>query len=130
MQAQEEFRQRRLAFVQDFCAPIYEQFLIEAVALGRIDAPGFFDDAVKRRQWSAADWRTEASHLLDPLKEVQASALKLQLGLSTYEQEAAELCGTDFFENARQLALERELLPQADSIAIESTQDESEDENV
>lgn len=127
LQAQEEFRQRRLAFVQDFCTPIYEQFLIEAVAIGRIDAPGFFDDAVKRRQWSAADWRTETSHLLDPLKEVQASALKLQLGLSTYEQEAAELCGTDFFENARQLSLERELLPQTDSIAIES---EDEDEQL
>ena len=111
LQAQEEFRQRRLAFVQDFCAPVYESFLAEAVALGRIDAPGFFEDAVRRRQWSAADWRTETSHLLDPLKEVQASKMKLELGLSTYEQEAAELCGTDYFENARQLELERELLP-------------------
>ena len=129
LQAQEEFRQRRLAFVQDFCDPIYRQFLIEAVAIGRIEAPGFFDDAVRRQQWSAADWRTETSHLLDPLKEVQASALKLQLGLSTYEQEAAELCGTDFFENARQLSLERELLPQTDSIAIES-EDEDEDEQL
>ena len=131
LQAQEEFRQRRAAFVQDFCQPIYENFLVEAVALGRIDAPGFFDDAVKRRQWSAADWRTETSHLLDPLKEVQASQLKLQLGLSTYEQEAAELCGTDFFENARQLSLERELL--SDSIAIESNfppSEQAEEENV
>ena len=115
LQAQEEFRQRRLAFVQDFCAPVYESFLAEAVATGRINAPGFFDDAVKRRQWSAADWRTETSHLLDPLKEVQASKLKLELGLSTFEQEAAELCGTDYFDNVRQLALERELLPR-DSI--------------
>ena len=117
LQAQEEFRQRRAAFVQDFCQPIYENFLVEAVALGRIEARGFFEDAVRRRQWSAADWRTETSHLLDPLKEMQASKLKLELGLSTYEQEAAELCGSDYFENARQLQLERELLP--DSIAIE-----------
>lgn len=128
LQAQEEFRQRRLAFVQDFCAPVYESFLAEAVAIGRIDAPGFFDDAVKRRQWSAADWRTETSHLLDPLKEVQASQLKLQLGLSTYEKESAELTGTDFFENVEALKLERELLPQADSIAIESTQPDESDE--
>lgn len=117
LQAQEEFRQRRMAFVQDFCAPVYENFLAEAVAIGRIEAGGFFEDAVRRRQWSAADWRTETSHLLDPLKEVQASKMKLELGLSTYEQEAAELCGTDYFDNVRQLALERELLP--DSIAIE-----------
>ena len=110
LQAQEEFRQRRLAFVQDFCQPIYENFLIEAVALGRIEAAGFFDDAVKRRQWSSADWRTETSHLLDPLKEVQASQLKLALGLSTYEKEAAELTGTDFFENAESLKLESILL--------------------
>lgn len=117
LQAQEEFRQRRMAFVQDFCQPIYENFLCEAIGLGRIDAPGFFDDAVKRRQWSAADWRTETSHLLDPLKEIQASKIKLELGLSTYEQEAAELCGTDYFENVRQLSLERELLP--DSTQVE-----------
>lgn len=109
LQAQEEFRQRRAAFVQDFCQPIYENFLVEAVALGRIDAPGFFDDAVKRRQWSAADWRTETSHLLDPLKEISAAKIRLELGLSTHEQEAA-LCGTDFFENTNQLGLERELL--------------------
>ena len=109
LQAQEEFRQRRMAFIQDFCAPIYENFLTEAIALGRIDAPGFFDDAVKRRQWSAADWRTETSHLLDPMKEISAAKLRLELGLSTHEQEAA-LCGTDFFENVNHLALENELL--------------------
>ena len=129
LMAQDEFRQRRLAFIQDFCAPIYENFLIEAVALGRIDAPGFFDDPVRRRQWSAADWRTETSHLLDPTKELQASQMKINLGLSTYEKEAAELCGTDYFENAEALKLERELLPTPVEVSTAFSTDDSDDDS-
>ena len=112
LQAADEFRQRRESFVNDFCQPIYENFLAEAVALGRIDAPNFFDDPVLRREWCKCNWHNETSHLLDPVKEVQASLLKIQNGLSTYSKEAAEICGTDYEENLRQLANEKNLRQQ------------------
>lgn len=109
LQAEDEFRQRRAAFINDFCQPIYENFLTEAVALGRIDAPKFFDDPIIKKEWCKCDWHNERNHLLDPVKEIQASMAKIQLGLSTYSKESAEICGTDYEENLRQLSLENEL---------------------
>ena len=110
LQAQDEFRLRKVQFIHDFCAPIYEQFLAEAVALGRIDAPGYFDDPVKRAAYSAADWYNPALKFLDPVKEVQAMILRLNAGLSTYRQEIAEATGQDFDDVIETLAQERALL--------------------
>lgn len=110
LQAENEFRQRRKAFIIDFCQPVYEIFLAEAIAIGRIDAPGYFENAMARKLWNNADWHNETSHALDAQKEIQASAAKLNLGLSTYTREAAEINGSDFEENIRQLETEREML--------------------
>lgn len=112
LQAADEFRQRKAWFIQDFCAPVYEQFLAEAVATGRIKAEGFFDDPIKRAAWSAADWRNENSHFLDPVKETQAMILRLNAGLSTYSTEIAEATGQDFDEVIETLRQERELINQ------------------
>lgn len=109
LQAADEFRQRKAWFIQDFCAPVYEQFLAEAVALGRIKAEGFFDDPIKRAAWSNADWYNEASHLLDVTKEVEGARMRIALGLSTHAKEAAELCGVDFADNLETLANEYDL---------------------
>ena len=110
LQAQDEFRQRKGWFVQDFCKPVYEQWLAESVALGRIDAPGFFDDPAKKAAWSAADWFNENSHFLDPVKETQAMILRLNAGLSTYRKEISEATGQDFDEIIETLAQERALI--------------------
>ena len=112
LQAADEFRQRKAMFVNDFCQPIYEQWLSEAVALGRIKAPGFFDDPVKRHLWIQSEWFNENSHFLDPVKETQAMILRLNAGLSTYRREIAEATGQDFDEVVSTLAQERELLQQ------------------
>lgn len=41
LEAWEAFKMRRAWLVEDFCQPVYELFIAEAVALGRIKAPGF-----------------------------------------------------------------------------------------
>ena len=48
--------------------------------------------------------------ILDPVKDITGSALRVQYGLSTREREAAEMTGTDFEENLDQLAWEQERL--------------------
>ena len=111
LQAENEFRQRRRAFVVDFCQPIYELFLQEAVALGRIDAPGF-DEPLKRQAYLNAQWINEKANILDPLKEAQASVLKLEHGLTTYEKVLAEQ-GLNFEDVAEQLEQEKKMRPQA-----------------
>lgn len=112
LQAADEFRQRKAAFVQDFCQPVYEQWLSEAVALGRIDAAGFFDDPLTRSLWTSAAWYNERSGVLDPVKETQAAILRLDAGLTTYAREIAESEGQDFDDVVATLAQEREMLSQ------------------
>lgn len=96
LQAEQEFRQRRAAFVNDFCKPIYEQFLTEAIALGRIEAPRFFDDPIAHQAFLNADWLNERNNILDPVKEVTAAKLRLELGLTNKEIEVANLNGMDY----------------------------------
>lgn len=108
LQAWEEFKLRRTWFARDFCQPVYEAWLAEAIAIGRLDAPGFFDDPAVRAAWCNADWYGPTMSILDPVKDITGSALRVQYGLSTREREAAEMTGTDFEENLDQLAWEKE----------------------
>lgn len=110
LQAADEFRQRKAYFVHDFCQPIYENFLIEAISLGRIDAPGFFDSPEKRAAWLSADWFTEQTRFLDPVKEAEGIRKQIELGLTTREKAAVELAGTDFWENVEMLQEENKLM--------------------
>ena len=108
LQAWEEFKLRRTWFARDFCQPVYEAWLTEAIAIGRLDAPGFFDDPAIKAAWCHADWYGPTMSILDPVKDITGSALRVQYGLSTREREAAEMTGTDFEENLDQLAWEKE----------------------
>lgn len=112
LQAWEEFKLRRTWFARDFCQPIYEMWLVEAIATGRIGAPGFFDDPLIRKAWCNADWFGPTMSILDPVKDVNGSALRVTNGLSTREREAAEMTGTDLEENIEQLAYEQKLISQ------------------
>lgn len=40
-------------FTDDFCQPVYEEWFAEAVARGRIHAPGFFTDPARRKAYTA-----------------------------------------------------------------------------
>lgn len=100
----------RRDFVDDFCQPIYEAFLAEAVALGRIEAPGFFEDPMIRWCYSKCQWIGSTMQQLDPLKEVQAAKERVALNISTQEREAAEFNGSDWQENITQRQRELEAL--------------------
>ena len=56
LEAWKMFRMRRKWFAGDFCQPIYEEWLTEAVAKGRIHAPGFFDDPIIKAAYCKAEW--------------------------------------------------------------------------
>lgn len=113
LQAWEQYKLRRIWFARDFCQPVFETWLTEAVAIGRIKAPGFFDDPLKRKAWCNAEWYGPTMSILDPVKDVTGSALRKTYGLSTGEREAAEMTGTDFEENIEQLQLEQEIIKKA-----------------
>ena len=86
----------------DFCQPIFDEWLGEAVAKGRISAPGFFADAGIRKAYSSAEWNGPAQLSLDPTKEVTAAKMRVENGFSTRDREAQELAGGDFYRIAAQ----------------------------
>lgn len=113
LHAWEAFRMRRQWFVNDFCQPIYEIWLSEAVALGRIKAPGFFSDPLIRAAWCGATWIGPAQGQLDPVKEAKAAIINVDRGFKTHEQVTVEMDGGDWEENVEQLARENEMLRNA-----------------
>ena len=87
--------------------PWYSAFLEECVDKGLIELPAgapTFQEA--RSAWSKASWIGSPRGYIDPLKEVQATGLKLQNNLTTRKAALAEQ-GLDFDEVIKQLAHER-----------------------
>ena len=92
----------RRRFNSGFNQPIYEQWLAEAVAAGRIEAPGFFDDPIVRQAWCGCSWMGASMGHVDPLKEVNAAEARIRNNISTEEQEAMEYNGNNWDEVVRQ----------------------------
>jgi lambda family phage portal protein len=113
LEAWEAFKMRRQWFVDDFPQPVYEIFLAEAVALGRIKAPGFFTDPLLRDAWSEARWIGPVQGQLDPTREAKAAIMNVDRGFKTHEQVTTEMGGGDWEENVEQLADENEKLKAA-----------------
>lgn len=118
LEAWKMFRKRREWLSKEFCQPVYELFLTEAIALGRIKADGFFNDAVIKKAWCGADWNGAAMGMVDPVKEVQAAKLRVENGFSTREEETMGLTGGDYIKNAKQLKRENKMLFDAQNIEI------------
>ncbi|MCM1165669.1 MAG: phage portal protein [Ruminococcus sp.] len=110
LEAWKSFSTYRNWLAKDFCQPIYEEWLAEAVAKGRIIAPGFFSDISIRKAYSGAEWNGPAQGLLNPVQEVQAAELRVNNGFSTRARESREMNGSDFYKNARQRKREESIM--------------------
>jgi lambda family phage portal protein len=115
LEAWKVFKTRRTWLVSDLCRPAYEIWLTEAVARGRISAPGFFSDPVMHAAWLACEWTGPDSGQIDPLKEVQAEVLAIAHALSTHEQSTIRLNGGQWGNNVKQLTAENKQLAQANA---------------
>lgn len=102
------FRGRRDWLAGAFCQPIYEYWLEEAIALGRIRAPGFFADPAYRRAWSAAVWTGDGPGSIDPNKEITAAIDRINSGVSTLAAESLLHDGGDWETKHRQRVREIE----------------------
>lgn len=109
LEAWKMFRMRRAWLASGYCQPIYEEWFAEAVAKGRIYAPGFFDDPLIRKAYCNAEWNGPSQGQLDPLKEVKAAEMRVEGGFSTRAKETAELTGGDWELNHRQRVKEENL---------------------
>lgn len=110
MEAWKAFRMRRQWLADDFCRPIYEVWMSEAVARGRIYAPGFFDNPAIRAAYLGSEWLGPSQGQLDPVKEITAEILACSEGYSTHEQSTIRLNGGQWDANVEQLIRENEKL--------------------
>lgn len=124
-----EVRVRRTAFNNSFNQPIYEQWLSEAVANGRIEAPGFFDDPAIRQAWCGCMWMGASMGHVDPLKEVKAASERIANNITTQEQEASEYNGNDWLSNIRQRKKEIAEMEDTNGQSGSKTQENGEDGN-
>jgi lambda family phage portal protein len=113
LQAWQVFKQRRDFISTGFCTPVYAAWMEEAIAIGRIDAPGYLDDAGIRAAYLECDWVGEAPLQIDPLKEIQAAQLRVELGVSDLEDETMELRGKDWDDVQAQRAKEHKMRVEA-----------------
>ncbi len=113
LEAWKGFRMRREWLTDDFCRPVYEIWLTEAVARGRITAPGFLTDPIIRQAYLKSEWIGPSQGQLDPTKEVAAAVTAIDNGLSTREAEAIKLNGSEYNANVDKLTVENELLSKA-----------------
>ena len=113
LEAWKAFRMKRKWLAADFCQPLYEIFLTEAIANGRIKAPGFFLDPAIKKAYCRAQWNGPAPGMLDPVKEATAAEKRIAIGVSTRQRESIEMTGTDFDANVDQLARENQLMKEA-----------------
>jgi lambda family phage portal protein len=116
LEAWKAFKMRRSWLAKDFCQPIYEIWLSEGVARGRIIAPGFFDDPLIQAAWSKAEWNGPSQGQIDPLKEVLAAQKRVDNAFSTREKETIELTGGDWNANIEQITRENGLMKAANDV--------------
>jgi lambda family phage portal protein len=102
LEAWRYFATERESLAVNFCQPIYEAWMWEAVASGRITAPGFLVDPAVRAAYLNAVWNGPARGQIDELKEANAAKIWLDLGVKTLEQVTREETGMDWEGNQRQ----------------------------
>ena len=110
LEAWKAFKMRREWLADDFCRPVYEVWMSEAVARGRIYAPGFFDNPAIRAAYLGSEWLGPSQGQLDPTKEITAEILACSEGFSTHEQSTIRLNGGQWDANVEQLLRENEKL--------------------
>ncbi|QYY30315.1 phage portal protein [Cupriavidus pinatubonensis] len=96
------FKMRRFWLATNFCQPVYELIIDEAVANGYLSAPGYFDHPLIRRAWLGCQWVGDAPGAIDPMKEAQASELNLKIGRTTLAKETMAYDGSNWEDNHAQ----------------------------
>jgi len=117
------FRTRRSWLAWKFCQPVYEWVITEAVASGRLSAPGFFSDPIVREAWLGSDWIGPSRIQLDPQKEASADLIDLNMGTKTRAQIIMERTGGSFEAKHVQLVKENNVR-EADGLVTLATASE------
>lgn len=131
LEAWRYFNGRRRWLTDYWLNEVYALWLEEAINAGVIDAPGYYDN---RAAYQRCRWIMAGRGWVDPVKEAIAAKMRMEMRLTTFEQECAEQ-GFDWEENLEQAAYEarrlRELglsAPEALAVSRETQTNNDDDE--
>lgn len=99
-------------FGENFCAPIFVEWLVSETLIGKINAPGLLDawrDPTKFDvfgAWTVVDWYGSIKPSTDMLKQAKGAKLLVDEGWSTNAQQSRMLTGTKFSSNMKRLRVE------------------------
>ena len=110
LDAWQHFRSERAWLVNSFCQPVYETLMSEAVAAGRIQAPGFFEDPLMRWAYTRATWHGDSQGSINPKDEIEAYRDAIDGKLMTHQRATWELFGTDWSRTYPTMRRERDLM--------------------
>lgn len=114
LEAWSYFYRRRAWLVTSLCQPVYEAIITEAVARGRLSAPGFFSNPLIRKAWLGTLWIGDAPGQIDPLKEANAANVRLNvLRITTHDEECAAYNGSDWEQKWPRILANHEALRDA-----------------
>lgn len=100
------FKARRDLLATQFCQPVYELWLADEVAGGRIQAPGFYASPEMRAAWCNAVWTGDGPGSIDPDKEVKAARARVEMEISTLDAESILHDGVDWATKHKQRSKE------------------------
>ena len=110
--AWQSFRRRRTWLARRVCQVIYEWFIEEAVATGRLAAPGYFESPLVAQAYCGARWIGPGRPSIDQTKDATADEKNIALRVTTREEIRAERFGDrgEWEAVAKQLAKEEQTL--------------------
>lgn len=128
LEAWKYFKKERAWFVSHYCKPIHEVWMDEAVAKGRLFAPGYFDDLAIRKAYLGTVWTGPPPGQIDPLKEGMSSKLLVDEDFSTRAEETMKLNGGDFEKNLPQ-RIKEENMRREGGLTVETELNTAPDDN-
>jgi capsid protein len=109
----------RMRFGDEFCQPIYVEWLVAQALAGKVSAAGLLEswrDPVQYDTfgaWTSSDWTGHVKPSTDVFKQAKGIELLLSMGLGTRDRFAREATGTKFSKNVKKLRRENEQLAEA-----------------
>lgn len=119
LEAWKTIKKYRQNFITDFCQPVYEEFLTEAVINGRLVAPGFLTDPLKKMAWCGTRWGGLGQGQIDPMKETKGAILRMRNHLTTHEDESQMLGNDDWEKTADRASKEQKILKDKELVVEE-----------
>lgn len=105
LEAWRYFNGRRRWLTDYWLREIYDLWLEEAVATGRVPAPDFY---ARRYAYARARFIFGGRGWVDPVKDAQAAEIRMRAGLTTLERECAEQ-GEDYEDVLDQQQIEQQM---------------------